>query len=30
MSEEDIITEIDDTDLNIKTVEKVYDIAEKL
>ncbi|HCY20859.1 TPA: hypothetical protein DIC40_03250 [Patescibacteria group bacterium] len=30
LNEEDIIAEIDDMDLNIKTVEKVYDIADKL
>ncbi len=30
INEEDIITEIDDMDLNIKVVEKVYDIADKL
>lgn len=30
INEEDIIAEIDDMDLNIKTVEKVYDIADKL
>jgi hypothetical protein len=30
INEEDIIAEIDDMDLNIKTVEKVYDLADKL
>ena len=30
INEEDIITEIDDMDLNIKVVEKVYDLADKL
>jgi 3,4-dihydroxy-2-butanone 4-phosphate synthase len=30
LNEEDIITEIDDMDLNIKIVEKVYDLADKL
>lgn len=30
LNEEDIIAEIDDMDLNIKVVEKVYDLAEKL
>ncbi len=30
LNEEDIIAEIDDMDLNIKIVEKVYDLAEKL
>lgn len=30
INEEDIIAEIDDMDLNLKTVEKVYDIADKL
>ncbi len=30
INEEDIITEIDDMDLNIKAVEKFYDLADKL
>lgn len=30
LNEEDIIAEIDDMDLNIKIVEKVYDLADKL
>jgi len=30
INEDDIIAEIDDMDLNIKTVEKFYDIADKL
>lgn len=30
LNEEDIIAEIDDMDLNIKVVEKVYDLADKL
>ncbi len=30
VNEEDVIAEIDDMDLNIKVVEKVYDLAEKL
>ncbi len=30
LNEEDIITEIDDMDLNIKIVEKVYSLADKL
>jgi hypothetical protein len=30
LNEEDIIAEIDDMDLNIKMVEKVYDLADKL